>query len=126
MSWQAYVDTNLVGTGKLSQASIIGHDGSVWATSAGFAVSGPEGKKIVGAFTNPSDIISTGIHLQGNKYLALRYDDRSLYGKKGPGGCICVKTKQAVLIGVYGEGAQPGESTTVVEKLADYLISVGY
>lgn len=126
MSWQAYVDSNLVGTGKIASACIIGHDGNTWATSAGFSVSPAEGKKIVGGFSNPSDIIATGIVLGGAKYLALRYDDRSLYGKKGPGGCVCVKTKQAVLIGVYGEGAQPGEATSIVERLADYLISVNY
>lgn len=39
MSWQGYVDTNLVGTGKISQAAIIGLKGGVWATSADFNVS---------------------------------------------------------------------------------------
>ena len=40
MSWQGYVDTNLVGTGKISQAAIIGLKGGVWATSSDFNVSG--------------------------------------------------------------------------------------
>ena len=40
MSWQAYVDTNLIGTGKVQRAAIFGHDGSCWATSEGFSVSG--------------------------------------------------------------------------------------
>lgn len=39
MSWQGYVDTNLVGTGKISQAAIIGLKGGVWATSSDFNVS---------------------------------------------------------------------------------------
>lgn len=39
MSWQGYVDTNLVGTGKVSKAAIIGLKGGVWATSQGFTVS---------------------------------------------------------------------------------------
>jgi profilin len=38
MSWQAYVDTNLVGTGKVSKAAIHGHNGALWATSKGFNV----------------------------------------------------------------------------------------
>jgi profilin len=38
MSWQAYVDTNLVGTGKIAKAAIIGQDGSSWACSQGFNV----------------------------------------------------------------------------------------
>jgi profilin len=37
-----------------------------------------------------------------------------------------VKTKQAVLIGVYDQATQPGEATKIVEGLADYLISVNY
>ena len=44
---------------------------------------------------------------------------------QGTGGACCVKTKQAVLIGVY-ESGEPGVVNTIVEKLADYLISVGY
>ena len=39
MSWQAYVDNNLVGTGRVQRAAIFGHDGSCWATSPGFTVS---------------------------------------------------------------------------------------
>jgi hypothetical protein len=32
MSWQTYVDTHLVGTGMVTAACIIGHDGAVWAS----------------------------------------------------------------------------------------------
>ena len=51
MSWQQYVDTNLLGTGKVTQAAIygmamysyrshcLGADGTLWATSKGFQVS---------------------------------------------------------------------------------------
>jgi len=45
---------------------------------------------------------------------------------QGASGACCVKTKQAVLIGIYAEGAQAGDCNTVVEKLADYLIGAGY
>jgi profilin len=38
MSWQAYVDDNLVGTGKVAKAAIFGLNGSLWATSPDFAV----------------------------------------------------------------------------------------
>jgi len=53
----------------------------------------------------------------------LNCDERSIYGKKGSGGVVCVKTKQAVLIALYEDPTQPGEATKVVESLADYLIS---
>jgi hypothetical protein len=38
MSWQAYVDDNLIGTGKVAKAAIFGTDGSLWASSAGYNV----------------------------------------------------------------------------------------
>ena len=41
-------------------------------------------------------------------------------------GCLLVKTKQAVLVAEYVAPIQAGEATTIVESLADYLISVGY
>merc|ERR1711879_623596 len=109
MSWQTYVDTNLVGTGAVTQAAIIGHDGNTWATSAGFAVS-------------PSN----GFELAGTRYVTIRADDRSVYGKKGSAGVITVKTSKAILIGVYNEKIQPGTAANVVEKLADYLIGQGF
>jgi profilin len=39
---------------------------------------------------------------------------------------VIVKTKQTILIGVYEGGVQAGNCNTVVEKMADYLCSVGY
>lgn len=38
MSWQGYVDTQLVGTGRVSQAAIYGLNGGLWAASPGFSV----------------------------------------------------------------------------------------
>jgi Profilin len=34
----AYVDTNLVGTGRISRAAIVGQQGGVWAASPGYTV----------------------------------------------------------------------------------------
>ena len=39
MSWQAYVDQQLLGTGTVTKAAIYGLDGGCWATSPGFGVS---------------------------------------------------------------------------------------
>ena len=36
MSWQTYVDTNLVGSSHVTQAALLGLDGSIWAKSAKF------------------------------------------------------------------------------------------
>jgi hypothetical protein len=39
MSWQAYVDNNLIGSGQIIQAGIYGLQGGQWAASSGFSVS---------------------------------------------------------------------------------------
>jgi len=126
MSWQAYVDNNLIGTKCISKAAIHGHDGGKWATSGGFTVSADEAKKLIAGFKDPSGLRANGITVHGIKYLTLKTDDRSIYGKKGATGIICVKTGKSVLIGVYDENTQPGQAANVVEKLADYLIEQGY
>jgi profilin len=118
MSWQQYVDTNLVGSKSVTQAAIFGHDGSKWAASAGFNVTADEAKKLVAGFKDANGIRASGIFLAGTKYLTLKADDRSIYGKKGATGCVCVKTAKAVLIGVYAENIQPGSAANVVEKVS--------
>ncbi|KAJ3171943.1 profilin, required for normal timing of actin polymerization in response to thermal stress [Irineochytrium annulatum] len=111
---------------QISKAAIHGHDGSLWATSKGFSVNPTEVQNLNKAFKDASGIRAGGLHISGVKYFTLRADDRSIYAKQGAGGVVCVKTKQAVLIGVYADPIQPGEATKVVEALADYLISVNY
>ena len=39
---------------------------------------------------------------------------------------LIVKTIQALLVAHYPETVQQGQVTVVVEKLADYLVGVGY
>ncbi len=40
MSWQSYVDDQLLSTKMVKHAVICGHDGNIWATSPSFSVSG--------------------------------------------------------------------------------------
>lgn len=49
-----------------------------------------------------------------------------IYLLQGADGICVVKTVQAILVGTYKEGIQPGNCAKVVEGLADYLISTGY
>jgi profilin len=58
MSWQSYVDTNLVGTGSVTKAAIVGHDGGSWAASAGFSIGADEAKALVAAFSVRSSFSS--------------------------------------------------------------------
>eukprot|EP01086_Lenisia_limosa_P002953 TRINITY_DN17089_c0_g1_i1.p1 TRINITY_DN17089_c0_g1~~TRINITY_DN17089_c0_g1_i1.p1 ORF type:complete len:127 (+),score=49.77 TRINITY_DN17089_c0_g1_i1:41-421(+) len=122
MSWQGYVDTQLVGTGQCNRACIIGLEGSVWATSKDFALQAGEGKALVNAFTDPASVLGAGIRIGGDKMMTIKADSRSIYAKKGSSGAVCVKTNQAVLIATYDEKIQPGQCTTIVERLADYLL----
>jgi len=76
----------MVGTGTVDKAAIFNAEGtSVWAASSGFQVSPQELKPIVSSFADSSEpkaIQSSGFHIAGDKYITLRSDDRSLYGKK--------------------------------------------
>ncbi|KAI5951039.1 PFY1 [Candida jiufengensis] len=126
MSWQAYTD-NLTGTGKLDKAALYSKAGdSLWAQSGNFQLQPKEIQEIAKGFDDASGLQAHGLHAQGQKYFLLRNDDRSIYGKHEAEGLICVRTKQTILIAHYPNGVQPGEATTIVEKLADYLISTGF
>jgi len=126
MSWQSYVDEQLVGTGHLAQGCIIGLDGSVWAQSPGFTLKAGEGQSVSALFKNPQNVFAAGITISGIKYLGIKGDERSVYGKKGASGVVTVKTTQCILIGLYNDQQQPGNASLSVEKLADYLIENGY
>ncbi|KAI5287069.1 profilin, required for normal timing of actin polymerization in response to thermal stress [Ascosphaera aggregata] len=132
MSWQAYVDSSLVGSGNIDKAAIFDNQGaSTWAASPGFTVSPSELKTIVESF-NPvaegqlKEVQTHGFHISGEKYFALRSDESSLYGKKGKEGVVIAKTKQALLIAHYPETVQPGPATNTVETLAQYLRELNY
>ncbi|SCV06104.1 LANO_0H22188g1_1 [Lachancea nothofagi CBS 11611] len=126
MSWQAYTD-NLLGTGKIDKAAIYSRAGdSLWAASGGLNLPANEITEVANGFENPAGLQSSGLHLQGQKFMLIRADDRSIYGRHDAEGAICVRTKQTILVAHYPPGVQAGEATKIVEQLADYLISVSY
>ncbi|RKP32520.1 Profilin/allergen [Metschnikowia bicuspidata] len=126
MSWTAYTDS-LISTGKINKAAIFSAGGhSLWAESGSFSIASKEIKEIAAGFADPSRMQANGLHIEGEKYFLLRADERSIYGKHDDHGIICVSTKQAILIAHYPSGVQAQEATAVVEKLADYLISLNY
>jgi len=133
MSWQAYVDSSLVGTGHIDKAAIISAAGdSTWAATPGFTVSADEMKNIVqilaenGKGSSVDKAFADGLHVGGERYVAFNIVDRHVYGRKGRTGIIIVKTGQAILVGHYGENVQAGNATQTVEALADYLVKAGY
>ena len=126
MSWQSYVDDQLLSTNLVSQAAICGYDGNVWATSGGFAVSAGELKHIATNFGNMSVMPMSGITVAGTKFMFLSANDRVMRGKKGTSGVHIMKTVQAIIVSVYNEPILAEQCANVTEKLGEYLIGVGY
>jgi len=126
MSWKTYVDTNLIGSGKVRKAAIIGLDGNMWADGKS-GLTDPERKKIASYFTKAGIdgnlAIQGGVTIGGVRFLCLKQDPRSIYGKKGQDGVVVVKTNKCILIGIYDKDQTPGNATACVEGVADYLIS---
>merc|ERR1712029_736300 len=91
MSWQDYIDTQLIGK-ELKDAVIAGHDGNVWAKSQNFNVTPSEIQAILKNYDNQESLASSGFHLGGTKYFYLSGDDEVIRGKQGKGGVHCVKT----------------------------------
>jgi len=135
MSWQTYVDTNLVGSGHITHAALLGFDGSVWARSAGFpdlsaVIPGTSLKEsaalVKDNFEKAANPQSRGVWAGKLKYMCVMATPTSVYGKGNKGGIVTAKTGKCVVVGIYVEPQQTGNATKVVEELADYLKGVGY
>lgn len=126
MSWQDYVDKQLMASRCVTKAAIAGHDGNVWAKSEAFEISKDEVAKIVAGFENESLLTSGGVTIAGARYIYLSGTDRIIRAKLGKVGVHCMKTQQTVVISLYEEPIQPQQAASVVEKLGDYLITCGY
>jgi len=83
MSWQSYVDDQLLATKKVQKAVICGHDGNIWAASAGFGATVEELKSIATNYGNMSVLPMSGLTVAGTRYMFLSATDRVMRGKKG-------------------------------------------
>eukprot|EP00088_Acartia_fossae_P009251 TRINITY_DN14473_c0_g1_i1.p1 TRINITY_DN14473_c0_g1~~TRINITY_DN14473_c0_g1_i1.p1 ORF type:complete len:127 (-),score=32.78 TRINITY_DN14473_c0_g1_i1:361-741(-) len=126
MSWQSYVDDQLIGTKVVSDAVICGHDGNIWATSPKLKATPQELKKMIDNIGNADVLATNGVVLGGIKYMYLSGTDKVIRAKKEKAGVHIMKTVQAVIVARYEEPIMPEQCATVTEKLGDYLVSVGY
>ncbi|KAF9918956.1 profilin, required for normal timing of actin polymerization in response to thermal stress [Lobosporangium transversale] len=128
MSWQSYVDDQLIKTGYVAKGGIYGReDGSLWAASEGFKPSAAEIQSVIAAFNNPADIQANGLYLEGHKFVYLRATpDGSILARSGATGVCCAGTPKTVIIGYYTEGQEAGNCNVTVERLADYLKANGF
>merc|ERR1712018_1098391 len=121
MSWQSYVDDQLISTKMIKNAVIAGHDGNIWAASTGFPVSVDELKTLLGRYSNIDELAMNGVTVGGQRYMFLSATDRVVRAKKGTSGVHCIKTVQALIVCVYEEPVVPEQAATVTEKLGEYL-----
>merc|ERR1712203_1088476 len=124
MSWQSYVDDQLISTKMIKNAVIAGHDGNIWAASAGFSVGPAELKSLLSRYANIDELAMNGVTIGGVRYMFLSSTDRVVRAKRGTSGVHCIKTVQALIVCVYEEPVVPEQAATVTEKLGEYLISV--
>jgi len=125
-TWQAYVDENLLGSGDVTSATITGIDGRSWARSVNFNGGMDELMQAANLFNNPSDAFANGINIGGTNYQATTANDRSIYGESGSNHVVMVKTNQVVIIATGDESKDAGNLANRAERLADYLIEIGY
>eukprot|EP00183_Erythrolobus_madagascarensis_P005983 CAMPEP_0185843850 /NCGR_PEP_ID=MMETSP1354-20130828/228_1 /TAXON_ID=708628 /ORGANISM="Erythrolobus madagascarensis, Strain CCMP3276" /LENGTH=145 /DNA_ID=CAMNT_0028543421 /DNA_START=64 /DNA_END=501 /DNA_ORIENTATION=- len=145
MSWQTYIDSNLLGAG-FCYASICGHDGATWACSPGYTVLPAEASKLnqllSGTMDDLNSVAANGFFVAGQKYAFTRgeVDDEDggvpyLQGRckedgKSSQGIIIYRTTKALIVGVhdpaYSNGASFGKVNTEIGKVADYMFENGF
>ena len=71
---------------------------------------------------------SEGLHVSDEKYVAtiISVEDNIAMVRQGKTGLAIAKTKQAIVVGHYGENAQASNARATVEALATYLRTSGY
>eukprot|EP00049_Salpingoeca_infusionum_P022582 m.7663 g.7663 ORF g.7663 m.7663 type:complete len:130 (-) comp5269_c0_seq2:313-702(-) len=127
MSWDSHVQA-LLDTGHVSHVAIFGQDGTQWAASPGFKVSGDEVRTLLYSIDDEQAALLLpryGIKFADRQYKFLRRDEhRSLYGKSATSGCIVIKTSLAVIVAAFDGAISVTDGVCEIEKAADYLISM--
>jgi len=126
MSWQNYVDQQLMGSGLVTKAVIAGHDGTLWAKSNNIEPTREELVKLSSSFADQGNLAMSGVHIGGEKFFYLSGTDKVIRCKKGKSGVHSMKTLQTILVAVFEEPIQHPQVASVVESLGDYLISMSY
>merc|ERR1712059_83314 len=115
MSWQSYVDEQLIASGMVTAAAIAGHDGNIWAKSNGFNASPDEVKRLLSNWG--PNLAMGGVTVNTFKYMFLSSNEKVVRGKKGSSGVHIYKTSQAVIIACYSEPIVAEQCAVTTEKL---------
>lgn len=126
MSWQAYVDQNLLGAGVVTAAGIYDLQGNPWAYSAGFAAQVAEVAAVSAHFAEPTGLAATGVTIAGVKYMFVRgSSNEEIYAKKGNDGVFFFRCNTCIIVAHHNDKLQPGVCSAGVAKLGDFLKESG-
>ncbi|KAI1431503.1 profilin [Xylaria sp. CBS 124048] len=131
MSWQAYIDTSLVGTGHIDKAAIVSSAGdSVWAASADFTIQPAELKTITSILKGDKATIdkgyAEGLYVAGERYVLTRCDEDFMYARQGQTGVCVALTRQTFIVAHHSKDQIAGNASTTTKALADYFKNLGY
>eukprot|EP00667_Euglena_gracilis_P027285 EG_transcript_33538 len=125
MSWQTYVDVNLVGSGHNQYAAIISlADGKLLATSAGFSITPDEVTHLGRLLRSPQEAARGTIVLAATAYPVRRVERDALYGRQGNVSC-CVALSKACLVVAVSRETSPEAGPALCEGVRDYLLCTG-
>ena len=130
MSWQTYVDTNLVGSGRISRAAIMGAQGGMWAASAGYQLTAAEQKALVDGFSQPDTLRSIAVRLDNQRYYVVSVRPQgvkvTVESKKQRNGALLIKTRRAIIVAEYTAPTERTEALFIADGVADHLVGAGY
>ncbi|KYQ90445.1 hypothetical protein DLAC_11757 [Tieghemostelium lacteum] len=119
MSYQSYIDDNLIVNNLVTEACIINvEDESLRAKSTGWKFKEGEITTIVNLFEQPKDAITNGIIINGAVYMGYKADCKSILAKNGDCGIVLVKSGTSIIIGYYDEFQTLGNVSMAVEHVA--------
>ena len=135
MSWDGYTQY-LVNNNDVAGAAIIGHNGVLWAAT-GLTISAKEATSLAlrcADINNNSKIIAGGISYNpvgadSKTYyrLSLGADSKTLQGRNGQGGGICVgKSIQTYVVSVTNAGMNLGNCLSATERIRLDLVSKSF
>ena len=129
MSWQEYVDVELIGSGYCKTASIIGMDGTEHAVSLNGHIEKNEITNLISLFGDAKKRqAGNKLKLKGNECVIKFGGDRTISCQieDSKDGFICVKTKQTIIVTGYGDYISHDDCWNVIQKFSDYLILKGF
>ncbi|XP_043197501.1 profilin-like [Amphibalanus amphitrite] len=130
MSWQDYVNKQLLATGSLRDALIMGMDGVIWARSTGLQETKPE--EVQNLLASLSDGGATledvgGIRVAGTRYLYLAGEPGVFLScKRAAVGLYVRQTQRVAIVALYQDPATLQQCEACVTSLCHYLGNKGF